>query len=136
MFLFSSFLIYDFQIFETYVIKGIGITLCVHQLLSLVQLFARSWTIAYQAILLMEFSRQEYWSRLSFLLQRIFPTQELNLRLPQYRRYLYLVVFFPVLWDLKWYLLFISELLFCVFFFLDQLIQRSINFRTRNRASV
>ena len=34
--------------------------------LSGVQLFATPWTVAYQAPLSMEFSRQEYWSGLSF----------------------------------------------------------------------
>ena len=34
--------------------------------LSLVQLFATSWTIAFQAPLSMEFPRQEYWSGLPF----------------------------------------------------------------------
>ena len=34
--------------------------------LSYVQLFATSWTVACQALLSMEFSRQEYWSGLSF----------------------------------------------------------------------
>ena len=37
------------------------------QLLSHVQLFATPWTIAHQAHLSMEFSRQEYWSGLPFL---------------------------------------------------------------------
>ena len=32
--------------------------------LSHVQLFATPWTVAHQAPLSMEFSRQEYWSRL------------------------------------------------------------------------
>ena len=31
-----------------------------------VQLFATTWTVAHQAPLSMEFSRQEYWSRLLF----------------------------------------------------------------------
>ena len=44
----------------------------------LVQLFATPWTVARQAPLSMEFSRQEYWSGLPFLLQGIFPTQGLN----------------------------------------------------------
>ena len=35
-------------------------------LLSLVQLFVTPWTVARQAPLYMEFSRQEYWSGLSF----------------------------------------------------------------------
>ena len=34
--------------------------------LSLVQLFATPWTVAYQAPPSMEFSRQEYWSGLPF----------------------------------------------------------------------
>ena len=36
--------------------------------LSRVRLFATPWTVAYQAPLSMGFSRQEYWSGLSFLL--------------------------------------------------------------------
>ena len=36
------------------------------QLLSRVQLFATPWTVALQGPLSMEFSRQEYWSRLPF----------------------------------------------------------------------
>ena len=34
--------------------------------LSRVQLFATPWTVAHQAPLSMEFSKQEYWSRLPF----------------------------------------------------------------------
>ena len=34
--------------------------------LSLVQLFAAAWTVAYQAPLPMEFSRQKYWNGMSF----------------------------------------------------------------------
>ena len=37
-----------------------------HTLLSHVQLFATAWTVAHQATLCMEFSRQEYWSGLPF----------------------------------------------------------------------
>ena len=36
------------------------------KLLSRVWLFATPWTVAYQALLSMEFSRQEYWSGLPF----------------------------------------------------------------------
>ena len=36
------------------------------KLLNRVQLFATSWTVAYQAPQSMEFSRQEYWSGLPF----------------------------------------------------------------------
>ena len=44
--------------------------------LSHIRLFATPGTVAHQASLFMEFSRQEYWSRLPFsLLQGIFPTQ-------------------------------------------------------------
>ena len=39
------------------------ICLCV---LSRVQLFATPWTVDHQALLPMEFSRQEYWSGVSF----------------------------------------------------------------------
>ena len=46
------------------------------QLLSHVQLFATPWTIAHQAPLSTEFSRQEYWSGLPFATQG---DQELNL---------------------------------------------------------
>ena len=43
-----------------------------------VQLFATQWTVARQASLSMEFSRQEYWSGLSCPPQRIFPRQGSN----------------------------------------------------------
>ena len=35
-------------------------------MLSLIWLFATPWTVAHQAPLFMEFSRQEYWSRMPF----------------------------------------------------------------------
>ena len=35
-------------------------------MLSCVQLFAIPWSVAHQALLSMEFSRQEYWSQLPF----------------------------------------------------------------------
>ena len=42
--------------------------MCVHaQLLSHVRLFATPWTVICQALLFMETSKQEYWSRLPFL---------------------------------------------------------------------
>ena len=47
--------------------KNVSVRVCVHdQLLSHIQLFATSWTIACQAPLSMEFSRQEYWNGLPF----------------------------------------------------------------------
>ena len=44
-------------------------------LLGLVQFSVTPWTVAFQAPLSMEFSRQEYRSGCHFLLQGIFPTQ-------------------------------------------------------------
>ena len=54
--------------------------------------FATSWTVAHQAPPFMGFFRQEFWSRLHFLLQRIFLRQGLNLYLlrPQHCPCLYL----------------------------------------------
>ena len=50
------------------------------QSLSCVQLFATPWTVAHQALLSMEFSRQEYWSELPLLSPGgISLTQGLNL---------------------------------------------------------
>ena len=46
--------------------------------LSRVQLFVTPWTVDRQVPQSMEFSRQEYWSGLHFLLKGIFPTQELS----------------------------------------------------------
>ena len=41
---------------------------CMHAcMLSSIQLFATPWTVAYQTPLSREFSKQEYWSGLSFL---------------------------------------------------------------------
>ena len=57
--------------------------------LSHVQLFATPWAVAYQIPPSMRFSRQEYWSGLHFLLQRIFPTQRSNPGLPHCKRTLY-----------------------------------------------
>ena len=48
------------------------------QSLSHVQLFVTPWTIAHQASLSMEFSRQEYWRGSHSLLQGVFSTQEWN----------------------------------------------------------
>ena len=57
--------------------------------LSCVQLFETPWTVAHQASLSIEFSGQEYWSGLPFLLQGIFPTQGLNPGLPHCSQILY-----------------------------------------------
>ena len=51
------------------------------KLLRCVILFVTLWTVAHQAPLSMGFFGQEYWSGCHFLLQGIFLTQGLNLRL-------------------------------------------------------
>ena len=50
----------------------------VYQSLSRVPLFGTLQTVARQAPLSMDFSRQEYWSGCHALLEGIFPTQELS----------------------------------------------------------
>ena len=52
--------------------------MCVCVSCSVVSDSETSWTIAHQAPLSMEFSRQEYWNGFHSLLQGIFPTQGLN----------------------------------------------------------
>ena len=50
-----------------YVCVCVCVSMCVHVcVLSHVQLFASPWTVACQAPLSIEFSRQEYWSWLPF----------------------------------------------------------------------
>ena len=49
------------------------------QSLSCVQLFATPWTVAHQAPLFMGFSRQEYWSGLSFPSPWDLPNPEIEL---------------------------------------------------------
>ena len=51
---------------------------CMLSCFSRVQLFATLWTVAHQAPLSMEFSRQEHWSGLPALLEGLFPIQGLN----------------------------------------------------------
>ena len=58
-------------------IVGAAMCVCV-QLLSCVPVFETLWTVAHQAPLCTEFSRQEYWMGCHALLQGIFPTQRLN----------------------------------------------------------
>ena len=52
------------------------------QSLSCVQLFATQWTVAHQAPLSMEFSRQEYWSELPFPSPGDFPYPGVKLLSP------------------------------------------------------
>ena len=54
--------------------------MCAHGLCCIC-LFETPWTVAHQAPLSMEFSRQEYWSGLLFPTPGIFPTQGSNLQL-------------------------------------------------------
>ena len=56
---------------------------------SRVWLFVTPWTVAYQAPLSMQFSRQEYWVGCHLLLQEIFLTQGWNPGLPHCRQMLY-----------------------------------------------
>ena len=53
------------------------------------QLFVISWIVACQAPLSMGFSRQEYSMGFHFLLQGVFPAQELNPGLPHCRQIFY-----------------------------------------------
>ena len=69
--------------------KPICVCVCVLIGFSHVRLFATPWTVAYQAPPSMEFSRQEYWSGLRFLLQGIFSTQGSNPGLPHCSQTLY-----------------------------------------------
>ena len=57
--------------------------------LSHVWLFVSTWAVAYQAPLSMEYSMQEYWSGLAFLLHGICLTQGLNPGLPHVKQMLY-----------------------------------------------
>ena len=54
---------------------------CVHVCSVVSDSFVTPWAIAHQASLSMGFSRQEYWSGLSFPSPRIFPIQGLHLHL-------------------------------------------------------
>ena len=51
---------------ELYEIPWEETSISVVQSLSCVQLFATQWTVAHEASLSVEFSRQEYWSGLTF----------------------------------------------------------------------
>ena len=59
------------------------------KLFSCVRLFATPWTVAYQALLSVGFSRQECWSGLPFPSPEDIPDPELNLGLPYCRQMLY-----------------------------------------------
>ena len=57
--------------------------------LSRVRLFATPWTVAYQALLSMGFSKQEYWSGLPFPSPGDLPNTEIEPRSPRCRQTLY-----------------------------------------------
>ena len=66
-----------------HVVKELGVLWvafirAVVELLSRVRLFATSWTVAHQALLSMEFSRQEYWSGLPFPSTADLPNPEIE----------------------------------------------------------
>ena len=71
--------------FLNFLSSRVCVCISVYESLSRVQLFVTPWTVARQASLSMEFSRQEYWSGLPFLSQGIFPTQGSNLSLLRLR---------------------------------------------------
>ena len=54
----------------------------VDQSLNCVQLLAAPWTVAHQAPLPMELSKQEYWSRLPFPTPRVLPNPGIELTSP------------------------------------------------------
>ena len=56
------------------------------KLLSRVQLFATPWTIAYQALPSMKFSRQEYWSGVPFPSPWNLPRAGIQLEAPELAR--------------------------------------------------
>ena len=64
-------------LFQTWPVSSEIFRQCVC-VLSRVRLFATPWTVAHQALLSMEFLRQEYWTGCHFLLQGITPTQGLS----------------------------------------------------------
>ena len=79
------------QIFARWAIREAPVKMWKCEWLSRVRLFATPWTVACQAPLSMELSRQEYWSTLpchSFL-QGIFLAQASNPGLPHCRQVLY-----------------------------------------------
>ena len=63
-------LLSDIHIYSIIILLNILILFCMHACIlsqfSCVQVFVTPWTVARQAPLSMEFSRQEYWSGLSF----------------------------------------------------------------------
>ena len=71
--------------------QGVGgcVCVCVRARAQLCLTLCDPWTVAREAPLAMEFSRQEYWSGLPSPSPGIFPTQESNSGLPPCRQTLY-----------------------------------------------
>ena len=80
LFIFLSYHLCAYYLYDCTAVMSLCVHVCVC-VFSYVWLFATPWTVAHWASLFMEFSKQEYWSMLRFLLQEIFPTQGLNLHL-------------------------------------------------------
>ena len=77
-----------------FIYKFMAISKCLYAIVKVksfspVRLFVTPWTVAYQALLSMGFSRQGYWSGCHFLLQGLFPIQGSNPSLPHCRQTLY-----------------------------------------------
>ena len=77
------------KVYQDYLQVCVCVCVCVCWSLSRVLLFVTPWTVARQAPLSMEFSRQEYWMGSLSLLQGIFLTQESNRGLLHCTRILY-----------------------------------------------
>ena len=87
-----------FQVYS----KVIQIYICIYiyiwklKLFSHVQLFVTPWTVAYQASLTMEFSRQEYWSGLPCPSPEVFLVQRMNPCLLDCRQTLYCLIYLGI----------------------------------------
>ena len=68
--------------FREWIIKRASLWLWLCKLFSRVWLFVTPWTVALQALLSMEFSRQEYWSGLTFPSQQDLPNPGIKFRSP------------------------------------------------------
>ena len=77
------------DLFDNFINQGVCVCVCVCVSPSVMSNYATPWTIAVQAPLSMEFSRQEYWSELPFPSPGDFVTQESNPGLLHCRGVLY-----------------------------------------------
>ena len=72
-------------------------------MLSRVQLFGTSWTVAHQVPLSMEFSSQEYWSRLSFPTPGNLPNPEVKRASPALAGGFFLKLMCYATWRRQWH---------------------------------